>query len=116
VDQASILKVSGCDGNCLATTAQHICDEFLRHDKFIGSCTVVNQEQPAAKAFLEHVHSVTSCGQRDLCDESLGVPQQHALKSACAHELIFENPGVHSERFSGNSHDGAIGCGMPTQE
>jgi hypothetical protein len=60
MDQASILKVSGCHRYSLATATQHIRNKFLRHDEFVGSCPVADQEQPAAKAFLEGVHSIAS--------------------------------------------------------
>src|SRR6188472_4266006 len=68
VDEARVLKAPGRHGYSFASPAQHVGNEFLGHDKFVGGYTVMNQEQPSAQAFFERVDTVTSRGQRDLRD------------------------------------------------
>jgi len=84
VDEPGILKTSGCDGNRLAASAQHVCDKFLRHYQLVRFGAVSNQKQPAAKSFFESVLAVARGSERDLADESIGVTQEYPLKRPLA--------------------------------
>ncbi|MNI44024.1 hypothetical protein D3C73_983750 [compost metagenome] len=115
-DQAGFLQMPRRLGHAFAPHAQHIGDQFLRHDDFVGPQAVQAKQQPAAQLLVQRVVPIAHGGLGHLRQERLRVAQQQVLHGPAPVELVFQGLAFQLIGRTRALNDGAAGCGFSAHE
>ena len=104
-DRSGGLQLHCCLRDGLASHAEHVANELMRHLQSIGGQAIQAHEQQTTELLICRVVAVAHCGLRHLREQGLRVAQHQVLQRASAAEFLFEQRTAEPVGHTGAVHD-----------
>ncbi|MNL28984.1 hypothetical protein D3C87_1506540 [compost metagenome] len=115
-NEASLLQMAGGLRDAFAPHAQHVGDQLLRHDQFVGLQPVQAEQKPPAKLLVQRVMAVAHRRLGHLRQQCLRVSKQQMLHGPAPVEFVFQGLPLQLIGRPRALHDCPAGGGFSTHE